>query len=603
MRLTTGYGLGGFGAKPPRPVGGPLEISIRVIHREGVAPFGAHFEAMVAGGGVTNKFRDLHFVWDFDDPGATYTNLEPTAVHGADANSAIGPHAAHVYNAPGVFTPRVTAYWREGGAVNSATATADPVTVADPEIFFAPEDIVVCSLAGDFTGAPAGAEQVTTVEDAIARVGAFFGRDRMRLLFRGGETYIFDDNFLTIRNVRVASVGAFGPGRPMIQGVNSGASFDGGRSIFCLDVENVSIEGVEFVGGYDPTTATLAPNAEVMTPIFVAVVERMTVTDIRSRGAAITIYPLDDMPVGALRTISNCDIGDWADNGILGGGHNVALLGNRIRQNPATLLGPDAKQFGANPIYADHGPARIKSTEGRPWPVHIYSRNDLYARGGWSGYGASFAHQPCLRVQLPKESGCRVVMTQNSMEGGLNVLAIGALNAHDQISMKGLIEGNYLVGDEQTDSLMGVTAPGAVIRNNVGVKPDVPEEVSSFRSFIDLNVAGGANLAVPPETVFEHNTLVNLQSAANIGPNAMALTHPPTDPPFPVTERNNVLKADNAPNAASFTDYEPLDAGDFFRPQAGSAAIGAVTSGHPVADFFGSIRGAATEAGASETAV
>lgn len=602
--LSLGLSSTGGATRPKKKGGGGAQVAITATRTAGAAPLGVFFEAVASGPGITDPVRDVYYVWNFGDPGAVFPNLTAEAKHGADANHATGPTAAHVYAAGGSFAPSVTAYWLHNGTLKSVTGAADPVSVTGGDAFFAAADTVVCSLVGDFTGAPAGATQVTTTADLVTAVGQRSQSAAIRIMLRGGETYLFDAVELLSSAIDVVRIEGFGAGRPVLRRINSAASFGTGFITRANNCDDFGLSGLEFSGGYDPVTATLAANEDRATAVHGFNVKHITMWDVKTRGLDSSLYSEDPVITGGTRIIGGCDWGDWLNYGALCGGHYMAFVGNRIKQNPATLLGGDGKQYAANPMYADHGPLRIFNNTSYATSYQLYSKNELYSRSGWSGYGATQAVQPCIRAIMTNPSNSFLVITQNTVEGGFIPIQADELGSFDQQSAVGLIEANYIKGDEQSDRAIQSTHVGLTVRNNIMVKPDLPEEHVGFTSFFRYKYPGGAAMASPPLTVIEHNTVVNEQSAANIAAGNVAIFEQGgVGDPAPVQVTNNILKADNASNGGGLTDYDPLDPAQLYRPLAGSAAIGAVSGARPVADFDGVLRAEPTEVGALEDGV
>ena len=238
------------------PPASPLDLSISATRLSGVAPMGVIFTAIASGGGVADPFRDIYYVWDFGDPGASFTAIDSSHPHGTDANSAIGPSAAHVYEADGVHTATVTAFWFAGGVLQSQQATLDVTATTLASEFNDAVDTICYSAAGDFAGAPAGATQISDTATLNAELSARVFDLRLKVLFRAGETHELTDTAFWRaggHDHAIGYVGSFGAGaRPEVSVVGR-TSVTSKRSMsFFMTNGEVIIDGVDFFGGYDP---------------------------------------------------------------------------------------------------------------------------------------------------------------------------------------------------------------------------------------------------------------------------------------------------------------------------------------------------------------
>jgi hypothetical protein len=157
---------------------GQITPSIVTSRTSGVAPLGVFFDASATTGtAATTPFFDLAYCWEFGDPtsGVWGTN-------GRSRNEHKGPVAAHVFETPGTY--EVTLRIRDSlGRVVEDSVT---ITVTDPSAVFSGTNTICFSTSGNFTGAPAGATQVTisTLTDVQPYIAA--GK---RLLLRSGDTF------------------------------------------------------------------------------------------------------------------------------------------------------------------------------------------------------------------------------------------------------------------------------------------------------------------------------------------------------------------------------------------------------------------------------
>jgi hypothetical protein len=178
------------------------QASFTVSRADGcVAPCAVFFDATATSDPSTDApFLDLDYRWDFgDERGAAWS------VSGLPKNTAIGGIAGHLFEQPGDFTVTLVVTDRAGRQAVSKRK----VRVDDPAVAFAGEKTVCVSVAGDFTGCPAGAARVRSA-DFDASVANAPGR---RTLLRRGETFAWDRALrLVDATGRGASIGVYGAG-------------------------------------------------------------------------------------------------------------------------------------------------------------------------------------------------------------------------------------------------------------------------------------------------------------------------------------------------------------------------------------------------------
>lgn len=159
-----------------------------------VAPFGVVFDGVATTNSQGNdSFHDYVYYFDFGDGGAA--NYTYGQLAGQTKNRFVGgPVAAFVYETPGTYTARM---WVSDG-VSVWGPVSQTITVTNPDTVYPTTQTVVVSSSGTFTGAPAGATQVTS-SDFDAAFLAHKGSNK-RILFRAGETF----------NASAASLGSGG---------------------------------------------------------------------------------------------------------------------------------------------------------------------------------------------------------------------------------------------------------------------------------------------------------------------------------------------------------------------------------------------------------
>lgn len=292
----------------------------------GVAPLAVFFDAVgtpdvrqppeVDG---RREYADLHYEWDFGDPGSG-----TWAASGKSRNHATGYVAAHVFETPGTYTVRLTITDMDGQSEDYQVE----IDVEDPEAVYAGQSTVCVSTGTDFTGCPDGASRITT--DQITEIEQHIGAQR-RVLLRRGDLWQISNGF-TVSTEGPFTLGAFGDcetpdergicaNAPVIQAVGASEG-----SIFQLyRITDSRIMDLRMTGPYEFHGAIGG------------------VTDIRSVLALRLQADGFDTPWGSSHWETDghdqnmyvdCDAGFTESNVLYIGSERLALMGNRFR-NPS----------------------------------------------------------------------------------------------------------------------------------------------------------------------------------------------------------------------------------------------------------------------------
>lgn len=185
----------------------PAAASIR-SRASGVAPLYVFFDA-TGTTGPTYPFGDLDYEWFFGETTAGTWTYGANTTWGKNKSS--GPVAAHVYETPGTYTWFVVVWNGTEAAIRSGSITVD-----DPNATFSGTDTVCVSNGSDFTGAPSGSDNRSSVTNWNTAIGFITGTKK-RLLFKKGDTFTVGTNTnLTLTGAGV--IGAFGSGaKPVVQ--------------------------------------------------------------------------------------------------------------------------------------------------------------------------------------------------------------------------------------------------------------------------------------------------------------------------------------------------------------------------------------------------
>ena len=229
------------------PAAAQIAPSLAASRLSGVAPLSVFFDATdTTDPGTTRPFHDLEYRWDFGDPGSG--NWSTTVL---SKNTAKGPVAAHVFQAPGTYTVALT-------VLNGTSSAAQSVqiTVQDPNLVFSGTNTLCVGnslpVAGS-GGCPAGAAVLassdfgTAITDNIAT--------HKRILFRRGNTFT-SSNTAEIAVDGPGLIGAFGSGAaPVVNATGnnwvimlSGGGTPGIKDWRVMDLEINGNSGAESIG-------------------------------------------------------------------------------------------------------------------------------------------------------------------------------------------------------------------------------------------------------------------------------------------------------------------------------------------------------------------
>ena len=553
---------------------------IRASRETCIAPCGVFFEAALDQNlGTQRPIHELSYLWSFGDPNARFEALPADFPESfKDANAAQGPLAGHVFERAGRYGVKLSIANRNQGSLTDTVT----ITVEDPETAYAGARTICYSNSGNFSGCPSGAQRFTS---AVAAIGAV-NQNRMRLLFRSGEETRFEaiTNFAGLRDIQI---GPFGSGAKPILRIDGSI----GRDLFTpRDTNGFTIFGLEMRGDYDPRTG-MGENFDEIGIVNNGTVSNITVFRNKFSGLEAAIIFID-RPVGVV--VADNEISDWYNYGIFDSSANrTAYIGNSIKQNPGAISGPGGTDRSIMPRWADQGPIRTSDVTSL-----VIAQNDMFSNTGWSSNGQ--AHQPTIRYNASGSLNHFGVMNRNRLEGGFGVVSLTTQNSSTIANVgNALFERNLLIGTNNTTEFLALNFGGTTIRNNTGIMPDVINTLNSFRAFVRYanQPTTEANTRAP--VVIASNTIIQLQSRS---PQTFYLLDgfaSWANANFRGT--NNLVYAPNVPNSTAFPNYLPLNQNDYYRPLAGSSAIGSAAPDGLVFDTLdGKFRSVRPSVGALE---
>lgn len=465
---------------------------------ERVAPSGVWFEVTdIAGFDVSGgpgpdetydpSFHEITYIWSFDDPGSFSTPLNaPNAWN--DRNVAYGKQVAHVFNDPGTYEVTV---WAVDASGTTATASKT-ITIADPDAAYSGARTIVVAQDGDFTGAPAGADQKTNLSTAVSAYNALGHTGR--ILLKRGETYSGAKIQIGVsENFRC---GAWGTGnRPLLTPLAQSSGGDN-NEIFRLSggspIRDYCFYDLDLQGPWDPTTLTGDPRFIPFYWLFHsgAASPAYVVHNTRIAGfARINTSNLE--PANSLTIFSECEVTDWQDYGLFGHGDmtdgRLGVVGCSVYQNPDACHNGGKDGFGN-----DHGPWRNSST------LKVYGGgSEFFSNTGWSAGppGVTTAAQPCIRVSSGGLIGRTWNLERITCEGGFHIIRnTGASGTRTDNPGNVMCDKMLLVGTAQTEQFFPTHHGGTTKRNILAIMPSVKEYSGGANNFFgfgtDNNQAG-----------------------------------------------------------------------------------------------------------------
>lgn len=438
-----------------------------------------------------------------------------------DASRLFGSNVAHVFETPGNY--RVSVIAVDPAALTEARNSIT-FTVADPEQLYANANTFYIHPQGNFTAAPAGALNFSSLSDAF---NAARGKTHpLRIMLEDDQTYLGSD-IRTYGNMPSILLTRSGTGvdRPRIS--YDFANPTGEKAIFRdtghgrQGERQFTMNGLDFFAGWDPVTETFDPAQPLAIDLmFHSGNDSTNETTARfflahkckARGFKNTWRS------GHTRRLySEVDVSDWQDYGLfINDKEHMGVIGSSIVQNPSARSGGDKNN---PPTNNNHGPLRMSSNIRT-----VLDGNEFFSRNGWSaigdGEGNNYrSEQPCIRWnQNMRDVGIGNIQ-RNRMEGGRPIIAVAPVNKTTApIAQSLLIERNEFIGSHMTQASIALSASGVTVRNNHFTQPNVMRLSSSMNpyAFVYLNEHAEPSSEATAEPVrIHHNTMVSLMEASN----------------------------------------------------------------------------------------
>ncbi|MEP1611118.1 MAG: hypothetical protein ABJL72_04270 [Roseobacter sp.] len=592
-----------------------------------VAPDAAHFALEFAGFHNNTpadetaddpSYREMQVFWDF---GEDYTFTAADRITALDAQDGgnrtaarfqTGPSGSCVWRTAGQKTVRWMVYeppstTHPNGAWAQGSQTFD---VIDPDVFFAAPTGATFYVHPSGGGTPpVGATTYTSLDAALDnhRLATL----PTRVMLAQGETFSMSNHDNRPPNAPqdvafwlVAEDGASAINRPVVtaSGTSGTLLTDSGQIDATDDIRAKSglvIQGIDFVGPYDPTTG-LGGNVKFLNARGGFANKHKAIDDCTFAGFFSGVESNSEGPdqTGFTLTFNNTKITGWGNVGFFGAqDHLVHMKGTEIHQLPAARM-VLAGTTSLGPVRCD------RVLRGNLWA------SSLFSSSGYSAFNSQLAVQPGLRWFGNTDAstkGRRSHLGACVIESARKTLRISpSISGAERYPLNILVHGCVVIAGSQASEVVDLSFAGVRMQDNVFIHTSNTRNTAP-QAFVVLSVAqspdDGSNLARPIEII--NNTCINLTGTAapvldnNLGTTldvtvnnllhqpALALPdtpHAPLDVAATIdmidigyTDENGVLSAEFAPSAND---------GQLLRPAPGSSAINAATGAAISASAF-----------------
>lgn len=529
----------------------------------GVAPEGISFKITDMSGWTTSgpgaatydaRKTEVYAIWDFGDSGSTFSAPVNVETWQSDANSANGHLAAHTYSSPGTYT--VSCFLYEPVSGKSMTVTSADIVITVPDTIFPTTQTLYVSSAANYTDAPFGAAQYTSL--ATALTDARNSASVTRVMIKRGETHTLSSTFTpkaATPNIYLCADGGSGD-KPI---VNVADSINYAFNISALGAHDFTIENINFTGPWNSVTES----GNLVWCFFnqnTSGCHYHHATNCEFSGWRIAIYCANNASLTST-FVSDCFITNWQNYGLFFGVNDqIYVYGNRIQQHVDALAGGPKDNAHNN-----HGPLRWASVD-----YAYVGSNDLFSRDGWFVNGASNwqTQQPCIRANQTPITGAEMNISRNSCEGGFQMIAATHEDSDEALNPVAacLIERNICIGSHQSQQLIKASFGGTTIRANLCIRANAETYGSPYILSVMVDITNETPTADNTAAALNvySNTFINLQSAANSG--VEATESATTGTAFTnLTVENNIMHQPNI-SAPDITDT-PLDTTVLFTPR------------------------------------
>lgn len=536
--------------------------------------------------------RDISFSWDYGDEGATFRH----EVWDSDANFGYGIGAMHAWDTPGTYEVTLTA--RKGSEVQTQTIS---VTVAARP---APDKLYAVSFDGNFTGAPAGATQISSWSALLALSDTFRNDSAVEMYFRRGETFDIADTINFRRpsgghlNVLIDSYGSGNLANLQAAGATTITAYSMFRAIenTTLVIKGIAADGLYNVltGKYSAghvtginanhATAYVALNGCDLTGLADAIVS--------TAGSSCAMYDCEGVDAAAYTAI-------FCDGANAPGTAWAAVAGCRLAYDPMSLRLQDGISGGDDPDATQGAHVRVKGLH-----RFIADNNKVLGSVGWSGFGGAnndAATQPAFRAY---RDGCAASHIYSITRADV-VGHLGGISTQYPASQPMLGDGRWLI-DRIKLTIAGTPQEAPVLISAGGVAQNIscylPNTFETGGTAGEIAYALLSNETGNPQTINDQPalvraiTMVSDRSVESGGLGAILDTDVVSGGGWTGQDITVVDCVMHAPNHPSGVSLEPMSRGDNFAPRSGTPIANATNP--PVYDIDGTLRTGTTLQGA-----
>jgi hypothetical protein len=514
----------------------PVKTAPAPIWLEAVDLAGFAVSGPGAGEVYDPTFHEITYIWTIQGaPLSDYVAPQNMVPSWNNPNVTYGKRAAFCLTDPGTYVIELWAI-----DANGTTGTAQTtVVVVDPETVYPGNRTLVFAQDGNFSGAPAGATQISSLSilDNFIRGASV----PTRVLFKRGETVLdIDLTSSSGSNGRIDHLGAWGSGpAPVLRP----KPYDEGNMITWRSSgpeTQITIENIKVQGYWDPLTETGSLGGgspfywrDKITSAKI-LLHKVEMTNCDAQQLSANAAPCDVL-------IADCIFENWQQYGCFCDRNELgkfAFIGSRFVQSPDALNGGPKKGMSNN-----HGPIRITRCR---WLVGDVC--DMFSNDGWSG---GYDAQPCLRVGTHQTANTDIFMHwgRSVMENGYQIINMEGENTAAQDNPGNFVlDRLVLIGTaRQRAKMVSCHKGGSTFRNMLLFQPNVPGYATGANEFFNFVANNPRNNNDDAPIRLYNVTAVSLQNAANENSGPMDLVGG-TGSFSNVTIENNVL---HIPNTSS----------------------------------------------------
>ncbi len=310
------------------------DVTASASRTTGAAPLSVFFNADLTASSPTERsFHDYYYTWNFGD-----TNAGNWGTDGKPKNEDQGPVASHVYEAPGTYNVTLEVIDPADNSHVTALEETFEITVTDPDVVFAGTNTICVSDAtnNDFVGCPSGAQNIAT--DSLASFSTW-ATSGYRVLLRRGSTWNINTALVGNAQITQARIGAYGTcSSPDANGICANAPYinSTGEDVVLFNLtykHDFVIQDLSFSAIKDIDHGVVLGGAVDMSEnLFLRNKVRGFDTAISISHSRTATY-LDPSVSNA---IVSCDIRDFYEYALYGGGENFSFMGNQAHNSDIT---------------------------------------------------------------------------------------------------------------------------------------------------------------------------------------------------------------------------------------------------------------------------